>query len=276
MTQYNIPEERIFSSRDTTFYDGIMRETKGRGVDVVMNSLSGEALRLSWRCVAPFGRFVELGKRDFTLNTRLEMRQFEKNVSFTGLDLPLDSKDGEKRRVWAELMELFEAGTIKAPYPTTVFGISELETALRTMQSGKHMGKLVLVPRSDEKVKVAPIREDRHLLSRDASYLLIGGLGGIGRATALWMVKQGAKHLIFVSPSGSDKPKAKETIALLEEQGTHVAVFKCDVSNSADLERVLEDSRIDMPPVRGVIHAAMVLKVCLECLPSPFATSPLN
>ena len=261
MTQYNIPEERIFSSRDGTFYEGIMGCTQGRGVDVVMNSLSGEALRLSWKCIAPFGRFIELGKRDFTLNTRLEMRQFEKNVSFTGLDLPLDSQHGEKKRIWSEIMEMFKAGSIKAPYPITTFGISEIETALRIMQSGKHMGKLVLVPRPDEKVNVVPLKSNRKLLRQDASYLLIGGLGGIGRAIAFWMIQQGAKHLIFASPSGSEKPKAKETIALLKEQGTQVSVFKCDVSNRIDIERVLEQSRTNMPPIRGLIHAALVPKV---------------
>ena len=108
--EYNIPEENIFSSRDATFAKGIMRVTAGKGVDVIMNSLSDEALRLSWSCIAPFGRFVELGKRDFTINSRLEMRHFKKNVSFTGVDVPLDSQRGDKRRVWAELMALYTEG----------------------------------------------------------------------------------------------------------------------------------------------------------------------
>ena len=92
MDRFNIPESDIFSGRDNTFAKGVMKMTGGRGVDVIMNSLSGEALRLTWNCIAPFGRFVELGKRDFTINSRLEMRNFEKNVSFTGLDVPLTLK----------------------------------------------------------------------------------------------------------------------------------------------------------------------------------------
>ncbi|KAL9628969.1 MAG: hypothetical protein Q9164_007079 [Protoblastenia rupestris] len=98
MTEYNIPEDNIFSSRDSTFFTGIMVRTKRRGVDVMMNSLSGEALRLTWNCITPFGRFVELGKRDFTINSRLEMQNFEKNVSFIGLDVPLDSHLEKKKR----------------------------------------------------------------------------------------------------------------------------------------------------------------------------------
>ena len=99
MDKYKIPESNIFSSRDTKFARGIMNITNGKGVDVIMNSLSGEALRETWTCIAPFGRFIELGKRDFTINSRLEMRHFERNVSFIGLDVPLDSQQGEKRRI---------------------------------------------------------------------------------------------------------------------------------------------------------------------------------
>ena len=261
MTKYNISEDNIFSSRDSTFYKGIMAMTQGRGVDVIMNSLSGEALRLTWNCIAPFGRFVELGKRDFTINSRLEMRHFEKNVSFTGLDVPLDSQLGEKRRIWREIMTLYQKGSIRAPWPITVFGMSELEKALRTMQSGKHMGKMVLKPQLNEVVRVVPSTMNSVFLQQDASYLLVGGLGGIGRATASWMLRQGARNFIFASPSGSEKHKAKETIALLKEQGAQVSVFKCDISNIEDVDRLLEHSRLTLPPIRGVIHGALVSKV---------------
>ena len=260
MYEYHIPEENIFSSRDATFAKGIMRATEGKGVDVIMNSLSGEALRLSWSCIAPFGRFIELGKRDFTINSHLEMRHFQKNVSFTGVDVPLDSQRGNKRRVWGELMALYKNGSIVAPRPITVFGISELEKALRIMQTGKHLGKMVLMPQPDEMVKVASKIDTRYLRD-DASYLLVGGLGGIGRATAFWMLEHGARHFIFASPSGADKEKSRETVALLKQRGAQVSVFKCDISNATDLDRLLEDSGRTMPPIRGMIHAALVSKV---------------
>ena len=260
MSEYKIPEDNIFSSRDTTFAKGIMRATAGKGVDVIMNSLAGEALRLSWSCIAPFGRFVELGKRDFTINSRLEMRHFQNNVSFTGVDVPLDSQGEEKRRIWGELMALYRKGSIAAPRPITVFGISELEKALRVMQSGKHLGKMVLMPQPDEMVKVAS-NIDTQYLRDDASYLLIGGLGGIGRATAFWMLEHGAKNFIFASPSGADKVKSRETVELLKDRGAQVSVFKCDISNAKDVDRLLEDSGRSMPPIRGMIHGALVSKV---------------
>lgn len=261
ITDFQIPADHIFSSRDGTFFDGIKAKTNGRGVDVVINSLSGEALRLSWNCVAPFGRFVELGKRDFTINTRLEMQNFEKNISFTGLDVPLDSHVEEKRRIWQEIMDLYDKGAIKAPSPITIFGVSELEKALRTMQSGKHMGKMILMPKMDETVPVSSALIPSQLLRADASYLLVGGLGGIGRATALWMFANGAKSFIFASRTGDRKPKAKQVVAQLKEQGAQVAVFECDVADKGELDNLLFHTTRSMPPIRGMIHAALVSKV---------------
>ncbi|KAL8902621.1 MAG: hypothetical protein Q9207_004534, partial [Kuettlingeria erythrocarpa] len=263
MDKCSIPEDRIVSSRDTTFAKGIMHITKGKGVNVIMNSLSGEALRETWNCIAPVGRFIELGKRDFTVNSRLEMRRFEENVSFIGLDVPLDSQHGEKRRIWGEIMALFVKGSIKAPWPITVFGISETEKALRSMQSGKHMGKLVLVPQPGELVNVVASDTNSNFLRQDCSYLLVGGLGGIGRATASWMLKRGARNLIFASPSGSDKKHSQEAVALLRDQGACVAVYKCDISIRADLEQLLASCMQDMPPIRGMIHGALVMKADL-------------
>lgn len=259
--RFSIPESNIFSSRDATFAVGIMRRTNGKGVDVIMNSTSGEMLRQTWNCIAEFGRFVELGKRDMTVNTRLEMRHFERNVSFTGLDVPLHTRFEEKSRIWADIMGMFERDEIQAPWPVTTYGISEIETALRMMQTGKHRGKLVIVPREAERVKTFARTASDNLLSKEASYLLVGGLGGIGRAVAGWLMDWGAKSLIFMSPSGKEKRKAKDAIADLEARGAKVFVFQGDVSKLEDVKRMLQQSESTMPHIRGMIHAAMVPKV---------------
>lgn len=174
--------------------------------------------------------------------------------------MPLDSQCGEKRRVWGELMALYKKGSIVAPRLITVFGISELEKALRIMQTGKHLGRMVLMPQPDEMVKVTS-NIDSQYLRDDASYLLISGLGGIGLATAFWISEHGASHFIFASPSGADKEKARETFTLLRQRGAQVSVFKCDISNATDLDRLLEDCGRNMAPIRGIIHGALVTKV---------------
>jgi NAD(P)-dependent dehydrogenase (short-subunit alcohol dehydrogenase family) len=99
------------------------------------------------------------------------------------------------------------------------------------------------------------------LLREDASYMLIGGLGGIGRAIALWMIEWGARNLIIASRSGLDKAKARECVELLKSRGANIAVFKCDVGNMEDVDRVVAESAKTMPPIRGLVQAAMVPKV---------------
>lgn len=94
ISEYGIPIDHIFNSRDLSFDKGIMRMTKGRGVDVILNSLSGEALRRTWECTAMFGRFVEVGKRDILGNTGLEMNPFLRNITFIGINTEVSNTDG--------------------------------------------------------------------------------------------------------------------------------------------------------------------------------------
>ena len=156
VSRYGIPEDHIFSSRDSGFAKGIMSITHQRGVDVIMNSVAGEMLRITWECIAPFGRFVELGARDYTINTRLEMHKFARNVTFVVVNLVslVRERPEMAAQVWSDVMNLFRSKRLNGPSPITVFGISEIEKALRTMQSGKHMGKLVAVAQPGEMVKV--------------------------------------------------------------------------------------------------------------------------
>ena len=157
MRNYNIPEECIFYSRDTSFARGVMEVTSGRGVDVALNSLAGEQLSATWQCMASFGRFVEIGKRDITSNTNLEMARFERNVSFAAVDLTVlvQEKPELLQEVFQEVMALFRQQVIAPVRPIHEFAMSEVETAFRSLQTGKLMGKLVVVPRVDDTVTVS-------------------------------------------------------------------------------------------------------------------------
>lgn len=159
MNRFGIPEDHIFFSRDGSFAEGIMAMTKGVGMDVILNSVAGEMLRLTWECIAPFGRFIELGARDYTINTRLEMHKFARNVTFAVVNLVslVRERPQAAAQVWSKAMDLFRSKKVDGPSPITVYGISEIEKALRIMQSGKHMGKLVAVARPDEMVMVRPV-----------------------------------------------------------------------------------------------------------------------
>jgi NADPH:quinone reductase-like Zn-dependent oxidoreductase len=141
MDKYGIPEDHIFNSRDLTFAKGVMRMTGNRGVNVVLNSLSGEALRQTWLCLAPFGRFVEVGKRDIMGNTGLDMAPFLKNVTFASVNLEEMQLHPKMAFTFiGKAAEMMNTGAIKEVFPISTFNYSEIERAFRTMQTGKHIG----------------------------------------------------------------------------------------------------------------------------------------
>ncbi|CAG7931685.1 unnamed protein product [Penicillium olsonii] len=265
MDRFGISEERILYSRDMSFARLVMDLTYGRGVDVIVNSLAGEALRQSWTCIAANGRFVELGQRDITLNTRLDMAPFARNASFTAFNLAFTMLNDPQaaRNVLIQVLDLFRDGSLRGPDPLETYSFSDLQQAFRKMQTGRHMGKLVAVVKPDDMVKHVQSTAEGPLLRADASYLLVGGLGGIGRATALWMASRGARHLIFINRSGLESSGARETIAALQAEGCTASVFACDVADATQLISTLDTARQQSPPIRGVIQGAMVLRDCM-------------
>jgi NADPH:quinone reductase-like Zn-dependent oxidoreductase len=156
MERYLIPEDRIFYSRDTSFGSAIRNATHNEGVDVVLNSLAGDLLRETWECIAPFGRFIEIGKADITKNTRLDMFKFEENITFSSVDLTKVAKFRPRlmNRLLNDVCKLINSGSIKPIFPITKYRISEIETAFRTLQTGKNIGKAVVIPHPDDQVKV--------------------------------------------------------------------------------------------------------------------------
>ncbi|KAF2088078.1 polyketide synthase [Saccharata proteae CBS 121410] len=260
MEAYDIPEDHIYYSRNTSFGRALRRATNGQGVDVVLNSLAGDFLRETWDCLGHFGRFIEIGKRDITSNTRLEMANFDKNATFSSVDLTVLAAERPQitRSVLESVMKLLEFGIIKPIQPIAVLGISQLEEAFRALQSGKITGKLVIVPKAGEQVKAT--HPKTNLVRPDASYLIVGGTGGLGRSIAAWMLRKGAKHVILSSRSGKTDGEVGKAIHDARTQGAHIIVKACDIADSRDVEMMVRDCAETMPPIRGVIHAAMVLK----------------
>lgn len=264
MESYGIPEDHIFSSRDTSFAPAIREATRGAGVDVVINSLAGDFLRETWDCIAHFGRFIEIGKRDITSNSRLEMARFNYNASFSSVDLTVLAKERPKHmgRTFNAVMNLFNAGRIRPIDPITVFGIGEVETAFRLLQSGKTTGKLVVVPSAGEQVKATHARSSEELFRSDSTYIIIGGTGGLGRSLTRWMVGKGATHILLLSRSGK---KEGQVAALAEDlgqsHGANIVVKACDIADADSVTSMVAACNEEMPSIAGVIHAGMVLRV---------------
>lgn len=156
MTRYSIPEDHIFFSRDVSFEAGILALTGKRGVDVALNSLSGDALRATWRCLAHFGRFIEIGKADIIANNSLDMAPFLDNRTYAAVDLLALSheKPSLMKDLLLKSMDLHSKGVFKPVFPITILPYSKAETAFRMMQGGDSAGKIVLQPQLDDRIKV--------------------------------------------------------------------------------------------------------------------------
>lgn len=261
ISQYGIPEDHIFSSRDTSFAKGIMRATGGRGVDAVLNSLAGEALRLSWHCLAKFGRFLEIGKADLFANTGLDMKPFLDNKSYIGVNL-LDFENNPTPRavaLWTDVARLIQSSSLKPVSPVQLFTMADVEKAFRYMQTGKHMGKVVVRVDEADMVPAVP-RTPQVGVTGDATYV-VAGLGGICREIGRWLADKGAKTIVFLSRTAkSGIENAEFAEELRKTYGANIVAFDCDVGDAKALAGVLEQCR-DLPPIKGCVTGAMVLDV---------------
>jgi acyl transferase domain-containing protein/NADPH:quinone reductase-like Zn-dependent oxidoreductase/ubiquinone/menaquinone biosynthesis C-methylase UbiE len=266
---YGIPDDHIFSSRDVSFSADVMAATNGRGVDVVLNSLAGEILQESWKVMATLGRFIEIGKRDIQQNKRLEMEPFGRAISFIAIDVTqLGNFQGKvMHRIMKQCLDLLEEKVIQPIQPVTVYPISEIQRAFRTMQAGKHLGKIIIKPNEGDLVKVLP-QKQAVKLQPQYSYLLVGGLGGLGRSIAQWLVSHGAKNLILLSRSAASQSNSQAFVEELNATGCKTVIKNCDIANASELARVVNECYTEVPAVKGVIQAAMVLNVsyCLSTI----------
>ncbi|KAF7589013.1 hypothetical protein BBP40_004840 [Aspergillus hancockii] len=267
MDVYGIPEAHIFSSRSSLFAKGVILATASYGVDVILNSFSGEALRESWQCLAPFGRFVDIGKRSFLENAYLELAPFDKALSFHAVDLALlmSNRPDYVHRVMAEVMEHIDSGNFQLIQPIQTVPVTDIESCMRTIQSGKHIGKFVVMF-NDKQALVKARRPSWEVnpIRQDASYIITGGAGGLGRSLAKWLISQGATSIILAARRGSEgvsDSKKQELRDHSEANAAKVQFVKCDVGSITDVRKLLEAVPPDKP-VRGVIHGAMTLKDC--------------
>lgn len=157
MQNFGIDSDHIFYSRDTSFKAGIMRMTDNQGVDVVLNSLAGSMLQTTLECLTAFGRFIEIGKRDIVENTRMEMAPFARNIIFASVDLAVVAVDRPSlmQRLLEHVMDLYRTDRLRLISPLASLPISEVQSAIRTLQGGKTLGKLVVVPDSKDQVMVS-------------------------------------------------------------------------------------------------------------------------
>ncbi|MCC4314382.1 type I polyketide synthase [Streptomyces malaysiensis] len=250
---------RVMDSRSLDFRDEVKEATGGEGVDVVLNSLSGAAVRAGLECLRPFGRFVELGVRDILSDAPLGLSPLRHNITFATVDLR--EVQLARPRVYAALLrEVLGAigeGRLK-PLRCTSYPLAEVTDAFRRMAGARHIGKLVLtIPQEGQVDAVLP---DGPLTVRDGgTYIVTGGLRGLGLATARWLARRGAGHLVLngrTAPSGA----AARALAELSAAGTRITVVRGDIARPDTAARLVAAATArDGASPHGVVHCAMVL-----------------
>ncbi len=238
----------LFDSRTTAFGEQILEVTDGAGVDVVLNSLTSEGfIDASLSCLRPGGRFVELARRDIL--SEEEMAEVRPDVAYAILELDVLKKTdpGWVGRVLDEVTKQLASREI-GPIVHSRWPLAEAGAALRFMRSARHLGKIV--------VTTPPLAGGR--LRRDATYLVTGGLGGIGVAVAGWLADHGAGTIVLNGRRDPDA-LAEEAIRTLHERGTSVHVEVADVTDAAAMDRMMADIDRKLPPLAGVIHSVGAL-----------------
>ncbi len=253
---HSIGIDHVMDSRTLDFADEVMNQTEGQGVDVVLNTLTGDARLRSLELLAPYGRFVELSKRDIYLNA--QMPPLRRSVSFASADLPgmAQERPALLGALLREVVQLFDMGVFQ-PLPLRVFAANDTRAAFQLMAQAKHIGKIV-IDMSDPMTSILPADRPRGGIRADASYLITGGLGGLGLTLAQWMVEQGARHLALMSRS-EPSPAARDAITRFEKAGARVLVSRADITDAEQTAAALAEIDSSMPPLRGVVHAAGIL-----------------
>ena len=244
----SIGVEHVFDSRSPSFGPELRARTGGLGVDVVLNSLSGDMIRESLLALAPSGRFVEIGKRGiWTLEDVARLRPL---AAYHVIDWgDVDRTEPERiRTVFAAVLDACQRTALR-PLPRRAFPLGEISAAFRHMSLARHIGKVVVtVDGEGHDVPTPAIRPD-------GCYVITGGVGGLGLAVARWLAQRGAKGLLLMSRRAAST-EAAAAIETLRGEGAEVRVVQGDVASATDVGRALAEARAILGPVRGVVHAA--------------------
>ena len=267
--------KHVIDSRRGDFAERVMEITGGRGVDVVLNALASEAIPMGLSCLAEFGRFIEIGKRDIYQNAKLPMWHLRRNASFhvVAMDAVFSGDEELTRELLGEIAALVREGALR-PLPFRSFPACRADAAFRLMAAGKHIGKVILAFAEPFIVRKGEPPHKAFAVDADATYLVTGGFGGFGKVLARWLADRGAQHLVLAGRQGADSPGAAKFIAELRGMGAETLAVKADAGSPDDVKRLFAEIRATGRPLKGVFHLAMVIDDALlsELTPERFAT----
>lgn len=247
-----------FDSRSVGFVDDILQITEGRGVDVIYNSLPGEMIAQNFAVAGEFCRIIEIGKADIYFGGATDLKPFSGNLSFHSIDMDrmLRLRPEIFRELRRECTEMLTAGKL-TPLPYTRFPIEEVVGAFEAVFRAEHMGRIVLDLR-DQTPTLLPRKPEPAPVRPGHSYLITGGFGGFGLATARSLARAGATHLILASRSGATTEVARAQIEALRAADVDVWEEQVDISDYDQVADLIAKVEASGHPLRGVFHAAAV------------------
>ena len=249
----------VYNSRTTDFADAIRHDTEGYGVDIVLNSLTGLAQRAGLELLAFGGRFVEIGKRDVYEHTRVDLYPFRRNLAFYYADLLLMSNSAPDKI--GNLLRTIYSSVADGTLPTPEYSVrplSEADSAIREMSAAQHTGKLVLTLPHGSQTGVAVPPTKAGVFRKDGSYIVTGGVGGLGLFLAAVMASAGCGRIVLSSRS-QPNPQAQKTIERLRANGADVVVESGNIADPDTAARLVSTATATGLPLRGVLHAAAVV-----------------
>ncbi|XP_077296458.1 fatty acid synthase-like [Arctopsyche grandis] len=264
-----LKDDCIGNSRDTSFEEMVMKQTNGRGVDIVLNSLADEKLHASIRCLAKGGRFLEIGKFDIVNNTSIGMQFLLREASLHGIMLDfLFDEISESRKILSNLLfNGIKNGSVK-PICRIVFETEEIEKCFRYMAGGKHIGKVLIKIRdeADDKVgkpsflKINAI--PRYKCYFEDVYVVIGGLGGFGLELIDWLVMQGARKVVINSRRGLSNGYQAMRLRAWTNYGADIKISTDNISTREGCVNLLKTANT-LGQVKSIFNLAVILKDAL-------------
>lgn len=267
MTEFNLADSQILRPSDQSVHSRMHALTDGHGIDVVFSCAfsSSTVSRECWRHLAPFGRFVDFGRKNVLKRSVLDTLPLHTGANYMSFDL-LDLYRWKPEtlasllRLTVQFYRLYRSQNISPIGPIGVRNIADLDSAVAFYGDNLLNAKtLISYCQSDKQVKVIPERPNLKF-HHDATYLLVGCLGGLGRSLTSWMMERGARRFAFLSRSGTDSKQAAILVKDVETAGAEVQVIRGDATSKDDVDRALKSIPAEYP-IRGVVNAAMVLRV---------------
>ncbi|PYI04412.1 putative polyketide synthase [Aspergillus sclerotiicarbonarius CBS 121057] len=263
-TSYNIPEDQILLHEQTIFAKDTPQLCERAGFDVIVNCNHSDnrTYHSLWKYINRSGRFIQFSNTQSRKGSGWALPRSQGDVMFATFSLDSVRNMGSDivNQIWKQIGNLLQDGKLRGPVSPVTYTISELDEALDALVSDQPADLIILTAGPKDVVQIMHPKQSDTFLRSDASYMLVGGLGGIGRATAIWMADHGARTLIFVNRSGVSHGQSQATVRELAEKGVRVVVHAVDICSSTQVENMISELAHTAPPIRGVIQAAMILR----------------